>query len=361
MITPLYYVWNYTDVDRRFWDRHFADWLPPNILDAHIHVSLDSFRFQPKTDAMKRQYWVSEVNEPIDMETLCRCYETVFPGRQVDCLVFGQPSLEIDFEKNNDYIERECEKRGFHGLVLLDPRWDTARLEKELDRPNIIGLKPYYAMIGVNRETRDQYLEASIFDFLPHRALEVLNERGAWATLHVPKAGRLGHPENIREIKEIRRRYPDIILVVAHLGRCYTEQHALEGLLPLADDSGIYFDTSAVINADSHYIALKHIGPDRLIYGTDNPIFFMRGRRQFAGTSYVNRTNHPFYFNKEREPAEIEARYTLMMYEDIYAVKQAMIRLGMERSDAVEKVFHSNARGLVEKVLNRKRESLAGR
>ena len=103
-----------------------------------------------------------------------------------------------------------------------------------LDAPGVIGVKPYYALISRNRETRDAHLEASIFDFLPHHILEVVNDRHAWVTLHVPKAARLGHPDNIREMREIRRRYPESSLVIAHLGRCYTEPHALEALPLLA-------------------------------------------------------------------------------------------------------------------------------
>ena len=65
-------------------------------------------------------------------------------------------------------------------------------LGRELDQPDVLGVKVYYALIGQDPMTRDKYLEASIFDFLPHHQLEVLNERGAWVTLHVPRAGRLG-------------------------------------------------------------------------------------------------------------------------------------------------------------------------
>lgn len=172
--------------------------------------------------------------------------------------------------------------------------------------PTVIGVKPYYSLIAPSRNSRDEYLEAGIFDFLPHHLLEVLNDRRAWVTLHVPRADRLGHPENIREIREIRRRYPDIVLVIAHLGRCHTEPHAAEALPQLADEAGLYFDNSAVLNPATHRIALECFGPERILYGTDNPVFYMRGRRQWQGRRYINRTNHPFHFNKHREPPASE-------------------------------------------------------
>jgi glutamate-1-semialdehyde 2,1-aminomutase len=174
--------------------------------------------------------------------------------------------------------------------------------------------------------------------------------------LHVPKAARLGHPDNLREIREIRRRYPNLILVIAHLGRCYTEPHALEGLLPLADDPGIYFDTSAVLNPASHRIALQHIGPQRILYGTDNPVMYMRGRRQYRGRSYINRTNYDFFFNREREAPEVEAQYTLYLYEDLLAIKQACAEAGIQERQQIEAIFHDNAARLIRAVMTHKGE-----
>ena len=67
----------------------------------------------------------------------------------------------------------------------------------------VLGVKVYYALIGHDPATRDKYLEASIFDFLPPHQLDVLDQYGAWVTLHVPKAERLGasgeHRRNPRD------------------------------------------------------------------------------------------------------------------------------------------------------------------
>ena len=233
-------------------------------------------------------------------------------------------------------------------LACIGPDWPLDEVARLLDLPRVKGVKVYYAMIpGQDPNTRDSHLEASIFDFLPHGQLELLNRRRAWVTLHVPKADRLGHPDNISQIKEIRRRYPDITLVIAHLGRSYTLPHAEESLPKLADDEGLYFDNSAVLNPDVHRFALETLGPGRILYGTDNPVFYMRGIRQWDGRKYVNRTNYPFHFNRDREPPEVEAKYTLMMYEALLAVKKACRTLGLGRPD-VEAIFHDNARRLID-------------
>jgi predicted TIM-barrel fold metal-dependent hydrolase len=348
--TPLYHVWEYNDVDCAFWREHFESWLPPKLIDVHTHVMDPRFRRAAMTEARRRQYWVNEVFEPIDAPTAEQCVRTVFPGRVVSCVAFGFPDLDFDLEGGNAWLAEACAQRGWHNLAVIRPQWSQETIARLLAQPGVIGLKPYYSLISHHRETRDAHLEASIFAFLPHPLLEVANDRGAWITLHVPKAARLGHADNLREIAELRRRYPQVILVIAHLGRCYTEAHAREALPALAADPGIYCDTSAVLNPASHRVALECLGPRRILYGSDNPILYMRGRRQYQDRTYINRTNYPFHFNRERESPEIEAGYTLYMYEDLRALKQACTDLGLTSGEDVRAIFHDNAARLIEPI-----------
>jgi uncharacterized protein len=346
---PLHHVWQYTDVDRAFWLEHLDPWLPRRILDAHTHVNGPQFRLEAMTDEKRRQYWVNEVAETIAAADAERCRQIVFPGREFSCLALGDPLLEFDIEANNVNLPEQCARYGWHCLTVAMPQWSAERLARELDRPLVLGIKPYYTLIGPDATSRDRYLEASIFDFLPHHQLELLDERRAWVTLHVPKAGRLCHPDNLREVREIRRRYPNVTLVIAHLGRCYTMPHAEQALPELADDEGLLFDLSAVLNPDVLRFAIETLGASRLLYGTDNPVFYMRGRQQWHGTSYVNRTNYPFHFNREREPREIEAGYTLFMYEALRAIKQACEAAQLGR-DQVEAIFHGNAQRRIDAI-----------
>jgi uncharacterized protein len=351
---PLYYVWNYTDVDRRFWQEHLESWVPQRVFDAHTHVNEPELRTEEMTEEKRRQYWVNEAAEPIGAADAERCHGLVFPGREFCCLAFGFPTLEFDIEASNVRLQEDCLRRGWYRLAVVRPQWSAERLVRELDQPGVLGVKVYYALISHDATTRDKHLEAGIFDFLPHHQLEVLDERGAWVTLHVPRAGRLGHPANLAEVRELRRRYPRVVLVIAHLGRSYTLPHAQESLAQLAGDEGLYFDISAVLNPDVLRLALATLGPERLLYGTDNPVMYMRGRQQWQGTTYLNRTSHPFHFNRQREPPEVEAGYTLYMYEALRALREACQQAGIDRA-GVEAIFSGNARRLIESVLKRER------
>lgn len=339
---PLHHVWRYTDVDRAFWREHLDPWLPQHIFDAHTHVTEPRFRIAAMSEEKRRQYWVNEVVEPIGAAEAERCHDLVFPGRSFSCLCFGSVSLDFDIEGENTCLQSECMQRGWYRLAVVRPQWSVERIAQELDQPNVLGVKVYYSLIGNDPTSRDKHLDARIYDFLPHHQLELLNARRCWVTLHVPKADRLGHPGNIAEIQEIRSRYPNIILVIAHLGRCYTLAHAREAFPHFAADAGLLFDSSAVLNPDVHRLALETFGPHRILYGSDNPVFYMRGRRRFLERSYINHTPYPFYFNRNRESPEIEANYTLFMYEELLAIRQACEQLGLAESD-VEAIFHDNA------------------
>jgi hypothetical protein len=273
MIQPLYSVWEYNDVDRAFWAEHLEDWLPQRIVDAHTHVMEPKFQIVPMSETMRRQIWVNEVRAPIDAVSADRCLATVFPKREVNCVAFGMPALDFDVDGGNEWLPARVRE-----ARLVQSRVDPAAVEPGKTGPSAGPAECNWreaVLFAHQPEYRDahQHLEASIFDFLPHHLLEVVNDRRAWVTLHVPRAARLGHPDNIREIREIRRRYPNVVLVIAHLGRCYTEPHALEAIPPLADDPGIYFDSSAVVNPASHRVALQHIGPRRFLYGRTTRFF----------------------------------------------------------------------------------------
>ena len=323
-----------------------ADWLPARIFDAHTHVNEPRFRVEETTEEMRRQYWVSEVNEPTGAANAEQCYRTVFPGKEFSCLAFGHPSLDYDIDASNESLQQECVKRDWYSLAVTRPQWSAEKVSELISRPGVLGIKVYYALISLDPATRDKHIEASIFDFLPHHQLEVLNARRAWLTLHVPKADRLGHPDNIAEIKQLRKQYPDITVVIAHFGRSYTLPHAEESFPQLADDDGLYFDNCAVMNPDVHRYALEMFGPSRILYGTDNPIFYMRGRRQWEGRTYTNRTSYPFHFNKVREAPDIEAGYTLYMYEALRAIRTAAEEVGLTRQD-IEGIFAGNAERLI--------------
>ena len=49
-----------------------------------------------------------------------------------------------------------------------------------------------------------------------------MDELGAIVMLHIPRNGRLKDPVNLAQIMEIKQEFPNIRLIIAHIGRAYT-------------------------------------------------------------------------------------------------------------------------------------------
>jgi len=361
----------YTDVDRRFYEERLER-LPRRLFDAHRHVQLPE-HLDPEREPFRRGAFPEEIAGPESVEQARLGYEIMFPGREVEMLAFGMPATNCDCAAANAYVAEALggdgndggdgtataggaqvpalqhgHGGGSVGLALSPPQWSAERLREELRRPAIIGIKPYERLLP-GFEGGD----LSVFAFVPHEHLELLDELGAWLTLHLPRKQRLADRANIDEILEIRRRYPSIVLVIAHLGRSYAGRYAREGFPPLAEDPGILFDNSAVLNPAVHALAFDRFGPERIMWASDQPVFYMRGRRRWEGDRYINLTSGDYSWNTDREPPEVEATYTLSLYEAMAAGLDTILALGFGDAE-IEAVFHGNARRRVDEVLARK-------
>jgi hypothetical protein len=338
------------DVDRRFWAERIEPFLPGRVFDAHRHIAKPE-HLAPMPPEQRARHWAFEVADHETLDEAQQAYAQLFPGCSVAYLAFGFPYQGCRLEENNAYLVEGLAGTGCAALAMTSPAWPAERVAGWLRRPRVIGIKPYHELIpGFAGE------EVSVFDFCPHAHLEALNEVGGWLTLHLPRKERLADPRNLAEVKEIRRRYPRIVLVVAHIGRSFAGRYAREGLPALCDDEGILFDTSAVLNPAVHAVALDRLGPRRLLFGSDFPILYMRGRRRWEGDRYINLTSGHYSWNLDRESPQVEAAYTLYIYEAVAACIDACRQLGFGDAE-LRAIFHDNARRIVDRLLAEKANS----
>ena len=135
---PLYHVWDYTPLDRAFWDEHLEGWVPRRLVDAHMHLSNPDCRLRPMTEERRRQFWVAEVTGPIRADEADRCQRLVYPGRELTCIALGSPYLDFDIEANNEYLRTECLRYGWHALPVIRPQW-TAGVVSERPQSRVPG------------------------------------------------------------------------------------------------------------------------------------------------------------------------------------------------------------------------------
>ena len=106
--------------NQRIYDEELDLWLPPRILDFHVHV------FNAGVVPQDTPY--SCGGHPIlkyDFDDLKHDLEVVYPGRETGAVCFGMPVVGYDSALNNRYIGESCDNQRFFGLRLLDLHADS--------------------------------------------------------------------------------------------------------------------------------------------------------------------------------------------------------------------------------------------
>lgn len=331
--------------DIEFYKDYLEDFLPDKIIDVHTHVWLDSFKTEiDAAEPVRAVTWPSLVARDNSIEDLNETYKLMFPGRHVIPVIFGYPEREYDIDESNKYIVSCSKKFGYPSLALTKPEWSGEAVEKLIIDGGYYGSKVYlnYAPTYIPEK------EIRIFDFLPHHQLEVLNKHGWVAMLHIPRDGRLKDPVNLEQMLEIERRYPDIKLIIAHVGRAYCPEDVGNALEILSETERMMFDFSANTNQQVLEKLIKAVGPSRIMFGSDLPILRMRTRRICEDGNYVNLIPVGLYgdVSGDRHMREIggeEAeKLTFFMYEEINAFRKASIATGLTKKE-VEDIFYNNA------------------
>ncbi len=338
-------------VDRAFYDRHIGSWLPDRIIDAHTHLWLKRFNDRGTADMQARTVsWPSRVADENPVEHLLATYRLMFPGKSVTPLVFASLAGPKQFDAANDYVSHSARRHGLPALIFSDPRWPAAELESRLQKGGFLGIKSYLTMAPACLPGA----EIRIFDFFPPHQLELMNRHGWIVMLHIPRPARLRDPVNLAQLLEIEERYPNLQLIIAHVGRAYCPEDMGDAFKVLAPTRRMCFDFSANANALVFRRLLETVGPKRVLFGSDLPILRMRARRICEGGFYVNLVPRDLYGDvsgdahlREVRGAEA-ARLTFFMYEELAAFGRAARAVKLAPAD-LEDVFYRNAAAILER------------
>ena len=264
-----------TDYDKKIYEEELKDFLPDKILDVHTHVWLDSLvdanDLEPE-DNKRTVTWPSLVAKDNSIEDLQETYRLMFPGKDVKALMFTSNG---GWDANNAYVAECSRTHGWPALYYSDPLESAESLENNIRKGGFLGVKSY-----LNRTPK--YLpeaEIRIFDFFPKHHLAVLDRMGAIAMLHIPRHGRLKDPVNLHQMVEFKKEFPNVRLIIAHIGRAYTKNdvgNAFEFLKQVPD---MMYDFCA--NCCEYAITelIRNVGPKHVMFGTDMPILRMRTHR----------------------------------------------------------------------------------
>lgn len=329
--------------DERFYRDHIRDELPDRVIDAHAHVWYQE-DFLPQGAYPKRRSaeWAARMAPDNPAEDLVATYQRLFPGKTVTPVVFGNIDTSTDVVGNNRHVARDAQHRGWPALAVSRPEWSASEFEERVMEGGFSGCKPYLNFAPEHLRADD----IEIFDFLPRRQLEVINEHGWVVMLHIARSGRLGDPVNLRDLMEIDRQYPNAQVIVTHIGRAYALEDLGNAMEVLAGSENLLFDFTANTNSEVMEELLRIVDSRRVMFGSDLPIFGFRGRRVVEDGRYVNTIPRGAHGDVSADPTMRETDdsddMTLMLYEEIAAFLAAARRVGLTRRQR-DAVFHDNA------------------
>jgi len=335
--------------DRRIYEEELKDFLPEKIFDVHCHLNLECHNAPVvlKPGEKKRTVtWPSLVARQNSIEDLQETYRLFFPGKDCKALVFSNAGHG---EVINNYVADASRRSGFPALYYSHPNQSAEEIEQKIREGGFLGLKSYL-------DLSPKYLpeaEIRIFDFFPKHQLKKLDEMGAICMLHIPRHGRLKDQVNIQQILEIKREFPNVRLIIAHIGRAYTKEDVGNAFDYLTEAPDLMYDFCA--NCCEYAITelIRRVGPKHVMFGLDLPILRMRTHRIEENGTYINLIPPGLYGDPKQDPhlrevsAEEAEKITFFAYEELLAFKRAAKTLGLSRED-VEDIMHNNAVNLIE-------------
>lgn len=334
---------NVTPYDRQFYEEQLRDYLPDKFIDCHNHVWLK--QFVTGHDAASRSCaWPEMVARDNSVEDLIETNRELFPGKEVVPVLYSYVNIAVDTAQSNPYVRQKAEQYHFPALYLSRPEQPAEEVEKAVLEGGFAGLKVYL-------EFAPSYIPTSeirIYDFLPKEHLALADRHGWVVQLHIPRPGRLADPVNYVQLYEIEQKYPNLQLLVAHLGRAYANEDIGNGLEYLKHTEKTVWDFTANTNAYVMEQVLRYFGPERFIYGSDFPIFRMKARRVVENGFYINEIPAGSLGDVSSDPHMREIPYpeaekiTFFIYEEIAACRKATEALGLGK-DEVNKIFYENS------------------
>ena len=326
-----------TDYDKKVYTEELKDFLPDKIVDSHAHCwrveddEYDRSKFPKK--------WTNLVARDCYVEDLIETYNTLFAGKRVIPVIFGN-SVNKCLE-HNAYVKSVSEKYGYPSLFWTRYEMTPEFIEQSVLNGGFQGLKPYLG--GCKQGVTPS--EADIYDFLPKSHLELANKYGWKIVLHISKSKRFKDETNLKTLLEIENNYPNVKLIVAHIGRAYTDSDVGNAFEVLSSTKNMLFDFSANVNSNVITKCIETFGVKRVLFGTDLPIAKMKMRRIEENGTYINIVPKGLYGDVSSDihmRETIDNNITNFTYEILRAFKRSASNLTLTKSD-VEDIMCNNA------------------
>lgn len=263
--------------------------LPEQISDAHTHLSNSSEVSNYPNDLLTHAV---STFPAYSFEQADSTRRTLWPNKTVHSLRMAHAVRGYDYRAINRTIASRAASEGdvYAAYGLPD---DIPYTLNVLEEPHVRALKMYHAY-------RDPPYER-IVEIFPPPVLVKATKLGVPIILHLPRP----LPHSTHEVVEVAATYPSLTIVLAHIGG-HGGQFLTPGigaaLRQLSASPNVSVDTAFVYDEALISAALSELGPQRVLFGSDEPLSLIRavvythpqlGPRLYAPKYYWARNDHP--------------------------------------------------------------------
>ena len=311
----------------------FQEWLPDTIIDCHAHCNLSEHVCS--IDDRAYNHMLSTFPS-FSLEESREWHALLHPEKNIRSLRFPKTFRGIDHRAANLYLLEQSDAQDRVALYGLpdDPEYTIGMLE----HPRVSALKMYYSYI--------EPPATKIYQYFPRVVLEEAQDKGIPIILHPPRR----ITECLDQVLALAKDFPDLWVCLAHLGLTKSVVPGLEEAFEaIAQLPHIHFDTALVPSAEVIAMALRIIGPNRIMYGSDEPLNLIRS------TPYIHpnkgerlATEYPYHWvdmSDYQAYKHLAIGITHAHWQALQAVKTAVFDFPKKEQNAVrQKLFHDNAK-----------------
>ncbi|MHB9070807.1 MAG: amidohydrolase family protein [Sedimentisphaerales bacterium] len=237
-------------------------------VDVHGHYGI----YQGSKSRLLDEFMTGDAKTVVERARLSNTRLTI-----VSPLVGFLPRLNNDsVVGNEDAVRVVNEIEGLLQWVIIDPRkpqtYEQAR--EMLKSPKCVGIKIHPEEHGYPIAEQGR----KIFEFAAEQNTVVLSHSGEKNSM----------PD---DLVEFANEFPEVVLILAHLGCGWDDDpsHQVRAMQK-SKHGNVYVDTSSAKNLFSGLIewTVKEIGSERLLYGTDTPLYFAPMQRARIDSSCIS-------------------------------------------------------------------------
>ena len=220
------------------------------IVDIHAHLAS-----WPSVSLCKKNLLSSMEEYHIDYALVSHCDCSEFPSLE-ERYPIRKITQRAGLKECLDFAKRHPKKIGV--LVWINPHTEKLSpafeklIENNLEFIHGFKFHPFESKLQITDPRMKPYL-----DYIEKLSLPLL--------VHTAK----DEYSSIVEVGKIAKEYPSISFIAAHLQLCANDKK--EAMSVLKENPNVFADTAWVKGKDAKKV-LRHIGIDRICFGTDNPI-----------------------------------------------------------------------------------------